>query len=359
MKVLLRAALAIMVIVALVWGAAEYLLIRQARQAEAQGRITLGHAAMLADPARIGGQFADVVIPQEWERRVTISDLAVWLPPLALNAPHVSLPAQITWGMPDDPRVAEFSGGQALARFSPLHGLALSGAEVATAGARVDDHDVIGDTRITATLTNFGAVIAPGVSAAYRVDIAISNLNLPALAQMLEIGEASGTHPGRAAISGPVVVWLSTLPGLRNPTRPEVMGVIFDGLRITVDGAEMRLWGQLARDEAGQMAGEMALDSTQLRDFVTLLAHAGYMPVGFAPLTASALETVAEATRKKEDAAPVNPSDLSELRRDAGNPHITPRPDGVDRIPLRIEGGLITVGDLPLGALLSRVAPAP
>lgn len=359
MKVLLRVVAIVAVLVALAWAGAEYLLVRQARQAEAQGRITLGAARMLTDPTRIGGRFSDVTLPMEWDRQIRLSDIDLWVPVLALNAPHASLPTRINWGKPDYPSTAKFDGGMVWGRISPLRNMALASAGIETAGLRLDSDDIAGATRIEAQLTNFGAVIPKDVAAAYRVEISITDLNLPNLATRWEIGEPSGQREGRANIDGPLVVWLSSVPGPRNPGRPEVLGVVFEGLRIAVDGAEMQVWGQLSRDDSGQLSGELALDSAQMRDFVMGLAHAGYMPVGFAPLTATALATVARSARLREsERAPVISSpNLTQLRRQEGSPHIPPRPEGADRIPLRIEAGQIHVGDLPLSALLSRAKP--
>ena len=359
MKVLLRVVAIVAVLVALAWAGAEYLLVRQARQAEAQGRITLGAAGMLTEATRIGGRFADVTLPMEWDRQLTLSDIDLWVPVLALNAPHASLPARVSWGKPDYPSTAKFDGGMAWARVSPFRSMAVTMAGVETGGLRLDSNDIAGPLRIEARLTNFGAVIPKDVAAAYRVNIAIADLNLPALATRWEIGESSGQREGRADIDGPLVVWLSSVPGPMNPGRPEVLGVIFEGLRITVDGAEMRIWGQLSRDDTGQLSGELALDSAQMRDFVMGLAHAGYLPVAFAPLTATALATVARTARLREsDRVPIISSpNLTQLLQREGNPHIPPRPEGTDRIPLRIEAGQIHVGDLPLSALLSRAQP--
>ena len=359
MKGLLRVVAIVLVLVALAWAGAEYLLVRQARQAEAQGRIGLGAARMLADPARIGGRFADVTLPMERDRQLALSDVELWVPPFALNTLHASLPARVHWGKPDYPSTARFDGGVARARVSPFRSMALTFAAVETGGISIDREDIVGPLHIEARLTNFGAVIPKDVAAAYRVDLAIADLNLPALASKLEIGEASGQRKGRGAIDGPVVVWLSSVPGPMMAQRPEVMGVVFEGLRVTVDGAEMRIWGQLSRDASGQLSGELALDSPQMREFVMGLAHAGYMPVGFAPLTATALATVSRTARLREAARPaaVSSPDLTELRRQQGSPHIPPRPEGAERIPLRIDSGQIHVGDLPLSALLSRAKP--
>lgn len=361
MKVLLRVVAIVALLLALAWVGAEYLLVRQARQAEAQGRITLGAVAMLTEPGRIGARFADVTMPMEWDRQLSLSDFDIWVPPLAPNTVHASLPARIHWGKPDYPSTARFDGGTAWARVSPLRGMALTSAGIETGGLRLDSDQIAGAVRIETRLTNFGAVIPKDVAAAYRVDLSVADLNLPALAQRLEIGEASGQREGRAAIDGPVVLWLSSVPGPMMKQRPEVVGVVFEGLRIGVDGAELTIWGQLSRDASGRLSGELALDSAQMRDVVMGLAHAGYMPVGFAPLTATALATVARTARLRETPrrTAISSPNLTELRQREGSPHIPPRPEGADRIPLRIEAGQIHVGDLPLSALLSRAQPAP
>ncbi len=359
MKLLLRIVAIVLVLVVLAAAAAEFMLVRQARKLAAEGQMGLGEAAMLADPARIGGRLTGVTVPVgEWQQ-LELSEVDLWVPSLAWNVPHASLPAQVTLVDPNWQRVVTFAGGQVQARFSPFRNMALVAAGLDARDARLDDRPIAAQARIEARLTNYGAVVPAEVQAAYRIDSTIEGLNLPMLARMLEIGEPSGERAGATDIDGPLTLWVSNVITPRGRMPPRVLGASFDGLRISVDGAEMRVWGQLARTPSGMVNGELALDSTALRDFILGLAHAGYLPLDYAQLTATALETVAREAEGADPApqTPISSPNLVALRRPAGNPHIPPRPEGVTRVPLRIEDGQIYLGSLALGALLQRGQP--
>lgn len=357
MKGLLRLVAIVVVLAVLAGAAAEFMLVRQARKAAQAGRIGLGEAAMLVDPARIGGRFSGVTLPLSGGRDLALSGLELWVPVLGWNIPHASLPAEARLTGPAGTRVLGFgAGGTAQAQFSPWRGMVLTGAQVQARQVRLDGQPLADEARIAARLTNYGAVIPAEVQAAYRIDADMAGLNLPLLARLLEIGQPSGDRPGEAGLQGPLVLWLSEViaPGL--DARPQVLGATFEGLRITIDGAGVQVWGQLGRDASGGVTGELALDSADWRAFVLALAHAGYLPLSYAQLTASALETVARdaAAATPEDAVPVSSPNHIALRQSSGPPHIPPRPAGTERIPLRIEGGQVFLGNLALSAILQH-----
>lgn len=356
MKVLLRLVAMVVVLALLAWAGAEFMLVRQARQAAEAGRIGLGEAAMLADPARVGGRFHAVTLPLSGDRALALSGLELWVPPLAWNSPHASLPTEARLTGPSGARVLGFGSGQVEARFSPFRNLVLVAAGLQAEAVQLDGQPLAERAEIRARLTNYGAVVPAAVQAAYRIDAAMAGVNLPLLARLLQIGQPSGERAGATDLDGPVTLWLSDVIGPGTKTPPQLVGVTFDGLRIGIDGAEMRIWGQLARDAAGGVNGQLALDSATLREFVLGLAHAGYLPVDYAMLTASALETVARDAASAEPQAPgpISSPNLIALRQSSGPPHIPPRPDGMARVPLRIEDGQVFLGNLALSALLER-----
>lgn len=356
MKVLLRLVAIVVVLALLAWAGAEFMLVRQARKAAEAGRIGLGGAEMLVDPGRIGGRFEAVTLPLSGDRELVLSGLDLWVPSLAWNSPHASLPAEARLTGPGGERVLSFGSGRVEARFSPFRDLMLVAAQLQAEAAQLDGRPVADRAEIRARLTNYGAVVPAAVQAAYRIDTEIAGLNLPLLARLLQIGQPSGERAGTTDLSGPVTLWLSEVIGPGAGAPPQLVGATFDGLRITIDGAELRVWGQLARDASGTVNGELALDSAALRDFVLGLAHAGYLPVDYAQLTASALETVARDAASAEPApeAPISSPNLIALRQNSGRPHIPPRPEGMARVPLRIEDGQVFLGNLALSALLQR-----
>lgn len=357
MRVLLRIMAILLVLVAAGWAGAEFMLVRQARKAAEDGRIGLGGASMLADPTRIGGHLAQVVVPLGGGlSTLSLSGVDLWVPPLAWNIPHASLPAQARLSAPWGERVLEFGGGHVEARFSPFRGMALVAAGIDAQAAALDGQPVAGALRIGAHLTNYGAVVPANVQAAYRIDSAVTALNLPLLARMLQIGQPSGERPGATDIDGPVTLWLSNVVSAGGQ-RPQVVGATFDGLRVRIDGTELRIWGQLARDDSGVINGQLALDSGDLRAFVVGLAHAGYLPLDYAQLAATALETVArdaEASEPAPDAAPISSPNLITQRQAGVASAIPPRPADMARIPLRIEAGQVYLGNLALSALLEQ-----
>lgn len=357
MKMLLRMVAMVVVLALLAWAGAEFMLVRQARKAAAEGRIGLGGAEMLIDPARIGGRFAAVTLPLAGDRVLALSGLDLWVPALAWNIPHASLPAEARLTGPGGEQVLAFGDGRVQAQFSPLRDMSMVAADLLAQQARLNGQPLAGQVEIHARLTNYGAVVPAEVQAAYRIDGDISGLNLPLLARLLQFGEPSGERPGAADLQGPVTLWLSEVIGPRSADRPQLVGATFDGLRIDLDGAGLQIWGQLARDGSGMLNGELALDFLALRDFVAGLAHAGYLPPDYAQMVASALETIAHDAEKDAEpvlVAPVSSPNLIALRQNSGHPHIPARPEGVARVPLRFEGGDIFLGNLPLSALWQR-----
>lgn len=359
MGFLARLLAGVMIVVLLLWFGAEAALLYGARRMADGGRLDISRARMMTDPTRIGITLEGV----GWLRRagdvLDMTDLALWLPPWAPNDLHVSLPSHTRQTGQPGHRDFDIEAGEIHARFSPFRRLAMVEGGLVLDRLRIDGESLLGPTALTMSLTNYGADVPPEIRAAYRLDIEADEVALPVITKRWEIGEASGETPGIARITGPLVLMLSHVISPRQSAPPEFEGVTFNGVFVEIDGHQQQIWGQLARDETGQIGGEIALDMPDLRGFVLAASHAGLFPVRYAHLVATALETVADdAAQEGADsmAAPVTSTDLQLLRAQGGPRHIPPRPADMRRIPVRLSAGQVHIGNLPLSALLSGAA---
>lgn len=344
MRIIRRLVLLLVLLGAGLWFLAEFALVQGARKLAADGVIGLDRAEMLADPRRVGARLEGVTFGGSGTTQadiITLSDAVIWVAPWRPNQLHVDLPARVTFPAPDtDPIPLNFAEPHLQARFFTAHRMGLVAAMLRLDGAQISDQPLAGPARLTLNLIASDQEFAGQPAAAYRVDVDITQLHLPALAPFLTLPDPP---EGDLSATGAVTVWLDDVIGpLSDPAQLRGFGVT--GAEIRLDDAVLRVSGQIGVNAEGEAEGLIVFDSTDLRGFVLALRDAGLVPPKQAHLIATALETIARESRKS---AP-------EFMPQPQTGHIIPPPeDGDERVPLHFAEGEVYLGDVPLGGLLS------
>ncbi|MFV0410205.1 MAG: DUF2125 domain-containing protein [Paracoccus sp. (in: a-proteobacteria)] len=346
------------------WFGAEAWLSARARSALVGAQdVSAGTIRPLRQPGRFGLHFEALSIGDE-AQMVNAPELDAYVSLFSPTTLSLDLPDQLTLHQAGQPVDLGMKEGKASASVSPIKGLALSRIEMKTEDLAVDGSDALGGLNIRAELTHMGSGAPQGSVAAYMIAVKLDELVIANLTE-------------RMSISGPVQVWLSSLPakavldGTAPP--PALTGLQMTGMKFSLGKLEAKVLGQLIADENGFAEGEAALYTKDGEAFVDAAIHAGMIPEGavhLAKLMVRKLTTARQviARRKggdpqdagtKQDAdqsAPteaglaVDPeaaiADLDNIDRSLSLPPAGP---GEIHLPLIFRDGRTWFGPLPLG----------
>ncbi len=335
MRLVLRILALLVILAGALWYFGEGWLAGKARTAlSGAGPVSAQETAPLRDFRRIGMRLTGLEIERP-DLQAMLPWAELWASVLSPADVHVTLPAQMQVairGVPLDVAIREAS---ASARLAPLHGLALSKAELQSDVLSVDGKVLAESIRATATMEQLGINAPKGARVAYHVTTELTGL-MPLQGDWM-------IAPGALSISGQARVWLSATPvrdsldGLAR--RPELVGFESGkGIAVMLGDLSAQIYGGLEADAEGFAQGHIVVHTTSADSVISLAEEAGMIPPAAAKLARGAARSIANAPPP--------------LKRD---PALRP---GEIALPLTFRDRQIYLGPLAIGPA-PRLRPAP
>ncbi|WP_185968553.1 DUF2125 domain-containing protein [Paracoccus sp. M683] len=304
------------------------------------GRIGL-RAEQVEYSGHLSGMPADLSLP--W--------VDIWVPPMAPNAVHATLPEQAVLVLNDGAPVdLGLAGAQVMMRVSPANDMAISRAAIAAGQITVAGQPAVEGLSGRVDLVGLGHDAPRAAGAAYDVVLRLDRLDPAALAML---GLPAPVLPGDLAVQGDLRLWLTAPPRAGAPQggQPQPIGFNTRGLSLSMGDLRARLVGEVRPDDQGRASGRLALYTADADGWLQAAADAGMIPPSGVMLGGAVLRNLSQM--------PLNPEAPAETSNRAANGttmrlatgFLFPEPAADEmRLPIILRDGQVFLGNIPIGS---------
>ncbi|WP_347266188.1 DUF2125 domain-containing protein [Paracoccus sp. (in: a-proteobacteria)] len=309
------------------WLGAESLLVRGLRGGVGdEPALQAAAITPLRDPRRFGARIDDL----RWQGQdlgLRLPQATLWVSPRHPTEMRLALPPQAGLELRGRAMALGLEDAGARLRLRPLQGLEVASAHLLAGPLTLDGAPLAAGLRADATAAAPGGDAPAGAGSAYDLDIALTALDLNALAPGLRL-------PGLLDLAASGRAWLDRPPAAmgQDGDRPLLAGLRIDDSELTLGGLRLRASGWLQPDAQGRLEGQIALYSPDSRQLLALAANSGLIPPGMVSFAGNMMESISSM-----------PIVSARMRFRAPAP-------GELRLPLSFAEGRASLGPLPLGA---------